>query len=714
MASKFFTDAGETYLKEAAEYLEERCLTIQDTPIQPFATKNHGLSLKDGTSFPLHGWAFMVKGPDGLPDPGKLHLRVCNYPEQALYFVRGKLAQVYSDRPKFLQMFKEEFLHFTRPKSEICHSNVVMLHEKITSAELATKFLELPGLAISGCAGWAKNGKMGPELEHTIKNLAPCTKLLVCFDGDIAYKPGIQEAAKGLKGWIGLLRDDIDVIFLQVPENERGVGWDDWAVEQGDQLAANWAYEILNQTTGVEITDFVPPGYLIQEYQLETKEDRFGAVSAVHTLDNYLRLTKYPKWATLTVDISNQIYDSTDIAAGPQDFDTIVMRFRTWLETSAYRGNGESVRQGYAKDAITMALSNKKISVPLELLSLQEEISHEKAMDAAKTLITKGIKVVGPMSEEDTCKTIIRMARDMVSLWSLDPSIDVQWAGALVGPSGCGKSNFPHSFIEALRDWGYRPRVAKLAKEGPKAELPELYKACRDSLIGVFDEYNPADASAKQVEQNIFTLSTTRTTDMRELYKEFASECTRHSSIFLTTVDTNRGYMRSSKGAGAERRFITMEVQGTIYYDGELTSDRRIIKECGAILLRYGYQLFLQGNDDSATEFSRSLAAQYLSESIVVGKMGAFWARGDLPGAMAKFGEVWMHKEGVLFTMPMMIDLLLPGERLGRQEKIDVKDFVMEHGAKNWGQGRIHKTMKDDRWCVENWEAFCESLIARI
>ena len=721
MATKFFTDAGSTYLQEAAEYLEARCLTIQDCPIIPFCTKNHGLSLKDGTDYPLQGWAFMVKGEDGLPDDTKRHLRVCNYPEQALYFVRGKLAQVYADRPKFLQMFKGEFLHFTKPKDVICHANVVMLHEKITSAELATKFLEIPGLAISGCAGWSKNGKMGEQLEHTIKNMALGAKLLVCFDGDISYKPGIQEAAKGLKGWINLIRDDIKVVFLEVPENERGVGWDDWCMEQPQgQIAANWAMEILRQQTGVEITDFVPPGFLIAEYQLETKEDKFHNISAVHTLDNYMRLTRYPKWAQLAMDISNQIYDMSNIDAGPKDFDSLVMDFRTWLETSAYRGNGESVRNTFAKDALNYLLSTRKTSIPLELLERQEPVTEDQAYAAANRLITEGIKVTGPLTQEQTAETIIRMSRDIVALWSLDPNVDVQWACALVGPSGCGKSNFPHSFIAALGDWGYRPRVGKLAKDGAKSELGELYKACRDNLLGVFDEYNPADGNAKQVEQNIFTLSTTRSTDVRELYKEYASECTRHSSIFLTTVDTNRGYIRSSKGDG-ERRFITLEVVGVHHYYGRLTSNRDVIKECGATLLRYGYQLFRAGDTRSATEHSESTAEQYISESNVVGRMGQFWAKADIWQMLKKTGgEAFRTKTGDWrMQMSLLVETFMPsdGRLLPRQEKADLIAMIKECGAKDIGQARVRiqgvDALKKGVVSIEDWVAFCEAMVAR-
>lgn len=726
MATKFLNDTGSTYLKEMAEYLQDRYLTVEDVSVIPFATKNHGLSKEDGTPYPLMGWAFCIKGPDGLPDQGKLHLRVCNWPaEEPLYNEfrskdkQSKLRVVNTDRPKFVQCFKDEFLYFTRPKADICHANVIMIHEKITSAELATKYLTLPGLALSGCRGWSKNGAMGKELEHTLSNLTQGCKILCCFDGDMALNPQIQEAARGLKGWIGTLRADLDVVFLAVPPNDHGVGWDDWAVAQGADLAANWANEIITQAKGVEVVDFVPAGFLIQEYQLETKETKEKGIVAVHTLDNYERLLRYPRWAGLCTDISGLIYDSNDVLGGPKSFDLTVKEYRKWLETNAYRGSGEAVRGTFAKDALETLLERNKISVPLELLGMQPEVTDEQAQEAALNLITKGMQVIGPMDQEQTVETVIRMARDMVALWSLDNAVDVQWACALVGPSGCGKSNFPHSFTSAFRDWGYDPPVGSLAKSGEKSTLTELFKACRDNLIGVFDEYDPADSDAKQVEQNLFTLSTTRQTRVRQLYKERAELLTRHAAIFLTTTDKNRSYIRSAKGTG-ERRFITLEVKGTTLYYGQLTSNRDVIKACGATLLRYGLQLYTAGHSESATEYSVLTTNQYISSASVLGRLGQFWAKADLPTVLAKFKEEYYRKqtEDVRFSMPMIFETLLPQEKLGRQEKADLKDFVVSMGAENMGQGRIRmggkEVMKDEVWAVQDWEGFCERLVAKI
>lgn len=733
MATKFTTEENSTYLEEAAEYLAARGFPANcPIHIQPFAAKNMGLENEDGTDFTPEGWAFVMKGPDGQPIEGMYHIRVCNYPQTPLYVqdrkgkVQGIKRQRWNkdeDRPKFLQGFKEEFLYYASRLNELCHSPVITLHEKITSAELALMYLGTPSVAVSGCAGWLKNHKMGAQLKFLIENLKQDCKMLVCFDGDLRNKEGIQEAARGLKSWVKELRPDIHVVFPEVPENEQGVGWDDWCVAQGSNAAAAWAQEILNQGDGVEITDFAPSTLLIEQYQLTFKQTRGGDIVPEHTAENYTRLMRYPKWRALAMDIGGEIYNGDDVLAGSVRFEGLVYAYRRWLESGPFRDDAEAVRTNHAKDAITDLLTRNKISVPLELLAIQEEVSEDQAKEAAMRLITKGINVTGPMDKDQTAETIIRMARDMVAMWSLDPSVDVQWCCALVGPSGCGKSNFPKSFVGCLADWGYSATVAQLPKEGAKAELPELYKACRDVTIGVFDEYNPDDSYAKQLEQTIFTLSTTRKSKARQLYKEYSEEFLRHASIFLTTVDTNRTYIKSSKGAG-ERRFITLEVEGVRYHDdGKLTSDRAVVKECGAILLRYGYQLFMAGDTRAATEFSTLTTGDYVSEAAVVGRVGQLWSTigQDIGRALSKFKEVYYRETtgDVRFSMPMMYNLLMPDERLNRWEKADLKQFVKDCGAECMGKNRVNgpngrEVMKDEVWAIANWEAWCEALIAKI
>lgn len=721
MASRFLSETtGAVYLSEYAKYLADRGCDMADFPAVMYADKNMGLNTEDGATFMVEGWAFMVRGPDGLPDPNKLHMRACNYPTGKIYMgakkETRKLATA-ADLPKFIQLFKDEFLHYTVPRAVICHAPVVMVHEKITSAMLATKYLGFPGVALSGCAGWSKGGKINKEFEFLIKNLELHAKILVCFDGDVAYKHGIQEAARGLKGWVNTLRPDLEIVFLQVPENDVGVGWDDWVVSKGEIAAAEWPMEVMRQGTGIEITSFVPASFLIEEYQLTVSEGKDGKLSPQHTLDNYVRLLRYPRFAALAVDVSGLIYNTDNIDAGPVDFDGAVLEYRKWLETNVFRGSSAgSVRVTFAKDALTEVLANKEVSVPHMLLERQPEVTKDEATAAARLLVTEGIKVTGPMPEDHTVETVIRMSRDMVALWGTDEHVDVQWACALVGPSGCGKSNFPKSFVACFSDWGYRPRIAQLAKEGSKAELSELYKACRDSLVGVFDEYNPADHSAKQVEQNIFTLSTTRVTDARELFKERASKCVRHASIFLTTVDTNRNYIRSSKGAG-ERRFITLEVVGTQYWDGALSSNRTIIKQCGATLLRYGFQLYKAEDAASATEHSRATAADYIGESGAVGKISQFWVgHTDAEMIFRTFGAAWDHKGIIHCTWPVIYNLLMPGnaDKFGRQDKADIQQFVLDLGATVAKKGRVKGKVMDNRVTIENWTQFKENLFTKV
>lgn len=732
MATSFVTDQGTTYIDAAAKYLEERGLSTDECAIIPYAFKNHGLSDENGAPYPLEGWAFALKDEEGVPDPSRMHMRVMNWPEQGVNLYNEfrkpgsptKLRVVNNDRPKFIQLFKDEFLYFTRSKHETCHSNLVMIHEKITSAELATKHLMgVPCLALSGCWGWGKRGKMGSGLKSVIENLAEDCKVLVCFDGDIRSNDRIQKAARTLKGWIGSMRPDITLIFLEVPENENGVGWDDWARGRGAELAADWLEEITRQNNGMVVPEFIPPSFLVDQYQLETKESKGSDVPVpMHTLDNYRRLLAHPRFATLAQDISGAVYDREDIAAGGLHEEDIVNDIQSWFEKNAYRDTPESVRRMQIKTVLESHLRKNRISVPLELLSAQPQVTEDQARAACLKLITEGIQVLGPMSQEDTITTLIRCFRDMVGLWSLDTTIDPQWALALVGPTGCGKSNFPHSILKPFEKWGYHPTVTKLAKSGNRSKLDELNRACRDSMVGVFDEYNPEDSSAREVEQNIFTLSSTRVSKQRELHKDYASDCFRHASLFLTTTDKNRNYIRSSKGEG-ERRFITLEVKGVKIYDGALSSDREVIAECSEVLLVYGYQLFMEGNRTDATSLSRATTESYISAPGILVRMGQTWGGGGgLLETLKKFKGYYYRDQtdDIRFSMAMMYDSLMPGEKLSRQEKADLKELVAELGAKNMGQGRVNVpnhskgVMKDEVWAIKDWDAWCEGLIARI
>jgi hypothetical protein len=733
MATSFLNSEGTTYITEAAQYLEARGLTVEDVGIIPYATKNHGLSTEDGANYPLMGWAFAIKGEDGVPDPAFGHLRVMNWPQdgQPLYNIihrmdtKTKEKKLNADRPKFVQLFKGEFLYFTLPKSKVCHSPVVMIHEKITSAELATKSMGgiMPCLALSGCWGWGKEGKMGPKIKSVIENLAADCKLLICFDGDIRVNSRIQRAARTLKSWVNSVRPDITTIFLEVPENEHGVGWDDWATGRGAQLGADWMEEIARQGEGISISEFIPPAFLADMFQLETKEIKGkDAPVPCHTLDNYRRLMAHPEFSTLAQDIGGAVYDSEDIEAGGLHEEDIANDIQSWFEKNAYRDTPESVRRQQIKVILESHLRKHRISVPLLLLAQQPQVTQDQARAAAKRLITCGIEVLGPMSQEDTITTLIRCFRDMVSLWSLDTDVDPPWALALVGPTGCGKSNFPHSVLKCFEKWGYRPTVAKLAKSGNRAKLDELNRACRDSMVGVFDEYNPEDSSAREVEQNIFTLSSTRVSKQRELHKDHASDCFRHASLFLTTTDKNRNYIRSAKGEG-ERRFITLEVKGVKEFDGHLSSDREIIDECAETLLVYGYHLFLEGDRTDATEFSRATTIDYISAPTIFVRMGQFWARADLGAVLKKFGETYYREQtgDTRFSLPILFDALMPQEKLNRQEKADLKDLVMDLGAKCMGKARVNgpqgpskEITKDEAWAVKDWDAWCLGFMSKI
>lgn len=713
-----FMQNGKTYIDKAAQYLDARRLTVQDVGVVPYLYKNHGLVTEEGEPYILEGWGYRLRGPDGGPQDDAFLLRVCNYPEDGtkLYHRQGKELKEWTARPKFLQTFKGEYLHYGCPEIEVVNSHTVMLHEKISSCELSQKYLGIPSLAISGCAGWSNSGDLWPNLKRVITNLERECRLVVCFDGDIIENPNIMQAAAQLKGWVSNLRPDVTVVFPMVPENGHGVGWDDWAVEQGDQLAGNWA--MILESEGVDVTDILPIVYMVKNYGVSVKTTK-DKVTIEHTIDNYERLMRFPQWANYVQDIDGQIYDRTNIAKGGLDPSAFEIMVTKWLERSVFRGDGAAVRSSSVSNAVRGFLETRQVSIPIELISQQPTVTEEEARAAALKLITDGIRVIGPMSEEQTIETLLRMCRDMVALWTNDLTVDVQWACALVGPSGCGKSNFPHSFLRCFERWGWHPHVAKLPKEGPKATLDELYRTCRDNLVGVFDEYNPEESLARAVERNIFTLSSTRVTRQRQMYGETSANCVRHASLFLTTVDTNKSYIRSSKDAG-ERRFITFEVVGVKPWYGRMGSDREVITDCAATLLVYGYQLYCQGDTRSATEYSEASTAGYISEANILQKTSSLWAKADLGAVLTKFGQSQYRKttEDWRFTFPQIVETLLPQERISRGDRADLREVLVLLGMEKVGQARVNtvggEKMKDEVWRVADWDTFSDALQARL
>lgn len=717
-----FLQSGRTYLPEAAQYLEKRGLTIQDTPISTYQAKNFALLLEDGSGFIPEGWAYQVKGPDGEVLNDQFLIRVCNWPENTkLFRRRGDKLVEYEDRPKFLMHSTTpgaEFIYYCCPASKIASTPIVMLHEKVSSAALSYKALGIPSLAVSGCAGWSSGGRLKPGMRRLIEAMAPNAKLVACFDGDILDNPNIKHAASQLKGWVGQIRPDIEVRFPMVPENPLGVGWDDWAMSVDPGLLKHKWLDALTGTN-VDVLNALPTGYLIDKYLLTTKEVK-NKVVIEHSTLNYLRLANFPMWRGIVRDINGQIYDLDNLAAGGITYEHLITDFKMWLEEYVFSGDAAGVRRVAIEEAWSKLLDRREVSIPLYLLEQLEDVSEEEARAAALRLITEGIKVNGPMPQEESVETILRMARDMCSLWSTNQDVDVQWVCALVGPSGCGKSNFPISALGTLSDMGYPTAVAKLAKEGSRASIEEYNRQTSNCLASVFDEYDPSERNAKEVGLNLFTLSSSRTVMQRAVYGKEATPLTRHSALFITTTDKNRTFIRTGKNTG-ERRFIVFEVEGVIDYHGSITSNRTVIKECWRTILRHGYNLFLAGDNRSATEFSEKFCKDYVDESANVGKIGRLLNITDSQKLLEDFGKRQYRPstDDIRFSYPQFSAILVMDGNLSRNEDQTLKAMIIECGAVNVGQGRVNAngkdSMKDNVFVVpkSSWGAFVESFLGK-
>jgi len=719
-----FLQTDKTYLSEVAQYLDDRGLSIQDLPILPYKNANVGFFTKTGENqfapLILEGWAFQIRGPDGELYDDRWLLRPCNWPKADIYQRRNKTFHPVSNPPKFVQISDKgaDCIYYNSTVSEMCQAPIVMFHEKFTSSALAQSITGIPSLALSGCTNWSTDKRLKESLSDMIKCMVPSAKIVVCFDGDIIENPNVMHAASQLKGWIHAIRPDITCTFPNVPPMQDGRnGWDDWLVDQGEFARSHFLAVI--EDSGVDVTTALPVAHLIAKYQVKVKVTK-DRILIEQTAANYRRLLNHPLWSNYVQDVGGAIYNKEDIPSGAETLESFAMRYETWLADTVFVGEGAGVRGTQVKQACAMEMQARMMSIPLLLLSQQPPVTLAQAQEAARRMFTDGIKVKGPMTMDETVETMIRCSRDMVALWSPDRKVDVQWVLALVGPSGCGKSNFPKSFTRCLEYLGYTPPIAQLEKEGPRSNMVEYVRQCRDCIVAVFDEYDPDDRCAKTVEQNIFTLSTTRISNQRRSHGEDAVECLRRAALMLTTVDKNRNYIRSTKGAG-ERRFITLEVEGVKMFGDTKSSDREVITDCALTLLIYGYQLFLEGDIRPANEYSQSHVSDYLSEYPILAKVAKRWTNGDVANKLSEFRKIIFRSgtEDYRFSMPMMLDMLLPEDKLGRLEVANFRDLLEELGAEDIGQSRVNTVskkdvMKDKVFMVKDFDVFLDTLIAKI
>ena len=729
MTTSKFISGDRSYIEEAANYLQERGLTIQELPVDAYHHADLGFytKRKGGSDmfepFVLEGWAFQVRKQDGAYYDDRWLLRVCNWPKEQLYQRRGgRICIVNGNPPKFIQLGPKgaDLTNFVSSVEDLCHSKVVMFHEKFTSAALAVKLLNFPSIALSGCTNWSQDGRVKDGILYIIENMEPGAKLVACFDGDLINNPNVMHAASQLKGWVHSIRPDITCVFPMVPTMPEGKnGWDDWVVWQGDNAKSAWT-DLLTED-GVTVTTALPLQYLVSEYQVKTKTLK-DKVVIEHTAANYRRLMRHPLWCNYSRDVLGGIYNKDEMLAGRLTMDDLYRKYEMWLADCVFVGDGAGVRSLQVKEAVREEMAYRTESIAHAVIGEMPEVTEQQAMDSALRMITEGIMVTGPMTQHQTAETIIRIFRDMVAMWSNDHSIDPQWALVLIGPSGCGKSNFPKSILAPLAGTGYRTSAAQLAKDGNRSNIDELLRQCRDCHIGTFDEYNPDDKNARLVEQNMFTLTSQRFFSQRRLHEEDSSDNLRHASIFLTTVDKNEKFIRSMKGAG-ERRFIILNVQGVRPGpDGIMSSDRSVIAECAAVLLRYGLQMHNAGDYAlSATEYSRDLTSAYISASPVEARIAKFWARQDLSHVLEKFKAAQFRAAtgDIRWSPTQMYEALAPGERISRQDGVDITNIVAECGAIMMGKGRVNAPggdiIKDKIYGVaeSDWGIFLDALMGR-
>jgi len=722
------------YGKDAQEYLSKRGLDTKRLPICMFKQAGMGLFKKTPTGeyepFMLKGWAILIRGPSGDTYEDRFLLRPMNWPDEGeLYKRKGNRFEIDDERPKFVAcgIGKKDMNYFTVPYGEMVQSDLLMIHEKYTSAIHFTEATGYPSLALSGCSNWSQAGQLSPTVRKVVENLPYRARVAILFDGDIQFNMRVKAAASKLRGWITQLRPDLETTVIPQPPLELGLnGFDDWCslkLREGKSLEVECLS--LLDGEGLDVTAALPTGYLVQKFGLAHTIDREGNEEITHSTDNYFKLLSHDRWASYVKNVDGSIYDMEDFSKS-YPLTQFTIEVQCWLESQVFFGRAaERIAKSKVKDALhkLLLLPSRNVSIPLEILKGMKEVTRAEAEAAAHLLCTKGMGIKGPMTWEENVETWLRMATDIVSLWTNDPTVKVDWICALLGPSGVGKSYFPHNFFHCISGAGYPTFICQLPKSGSHCKPEEMFRKVRDNLVAVLDEYKPEESKARYIENMLLTLSTLREDKFRKLNEDDATAQLRHACIFLTTTDQNMTFINSAADTG-ERRFITFEVSATSTWSGAPCMDGETIKKCGAILLRWGYQQYMLGKRLDATEFSRKSVKKYIDAEAgiggfvqdFIGMCATFEAQNGDP--FKRFYDEYYreHTGDVRFSLDQFASWMMGVERrrYSRHEREALRAFVLQIGGKAIGKARVgtKDTVKDNTISVANWEEFKERLLA--
>lgn len=608
----FSRAAPKNYLvQEAAEYLHNRGLTIQDFGeggVVAHQSKDMlwGLRGSKGVFNPIipEGWAFRIRNEEG-DWLDTFRMRVCNIPEdRAVYQLPPKEepdrgAKKLDSYPKFIDVGPDAGApHWTTTLSELRAAPAVMLHEKITSATLAYKLLGLPSVAVSGCWGWSSGRKPRKDFLKFVDSLTRGAKLYVCFDRDMLLDGGPRAAAKSLAYELDKLRPDLVVKFLEVPEvNGKKDGWDDWVAHKGPVEATLEWFKIL-EADGLELG--APHEAYIDTYKLTYTTNKEGVRKAESTQENYIRLLQHRKWQNVVFDISSRYYDIHAMSTyrGIEEF---LLDVRSWLQAEVWPGMSMSIKEGELKGAIKTVVERQRVcSVALKLLDDQPPVGEDEYLSAARDALTYGVSFQGPGDLDTAAITLGRMARDLCYLWSEDHCSHIEWIHVISGIQGCGKTTFWKNLLSCLKEWGLKHEPVAIMARAAKED--DIYRLVRDNMLVTFDEWDKMDRKDNdKMHRMLYDLGTMRSGSGVEKFVERATDFTRRAALCVSVPEDGIGSFLTKGRNTGERRFEIWQIKGVVQDQrGIMLPDWEKLKAFGAILMRYGYGLFKDGDRSSA------------------------------------------------------------------------------------------------------------------